>query len=98
MARAESLKPIDWPGIYARIATTTGWTLDYIMDEVTLPRLRSLLRYWSEHPPVHELVAAFVGYKPPQPAQYDDPRSLGAALSAAGIKGQRIRRKKSDAR
>jgi hypothetical protein len=27
--------------------------------------IADLYRYWGESPPVHELVAAWVGYKPP---------------------------------
>jgi hypothetical protein len=27
-----------------------------------------LYRYWNESPPVHELVAAWIGYKPPTPS------------------------------
>jgi hypothetical protein len=40
---------------------------------MTLPRLYALRRYWTRHPPVHLLVAAFVGYKPPEPELEPEP-------------------------
>lgn len=40
----------------------TGWTFDQI-DDLTLAEAEALFEYWGEHPPVHELVAAFVGLK-----------------------------------
>jgi len=48
--------------------------------------VRRLYRYWSAHPPVHELVAAFLGVKAPAetPAQLaaaaDDPSGIGAMI------------------
>ncbi|MBE7204517.1 MAG: hypothetical protein INR70_42915 [Parafilimonas terrae] len=41
--------------------------------------MRRLYRYWTAHPPVHELVAAFVGVK----AHADPPPLAAAAGSAA---------------
>jgi hypothetical protein len=31
---------------------------------MTLPRFKALSEYWKLHPPVHILLAGFVGYKP----------------------------------
>ncbi|MBH0619274.1 hypothetical protein I3A86_24530 [Salmonella enterica] len=49
--------------------------------------VRRLYRYWSAHPPVHELVAAFMGVKqqaqlPPPAASptADDPSGIGALI------------------
>lgn len=39
------------------------------MGELTLPRLDALDNYWRRHPPVHLLVAAYLGYKPPRDVQ-----------------------------
>jgi hypothetical protein len=33
---------------------------------MTLPQVEELLAYWHEHPPVHFLVAAYLGYEPPK--------------------------------
>lgn len=38
-----------------------------------MPRLAAFEGYWSDHPPVHHLVAAYLGYKPPEaPKGIDD--------------------------
>ena len=37
---------------------------DEVEEQLTLPRLTALTKYWSEHPPVHLLLAGFVGFKP----------------------------------
>lgn len=51
--------------------------------------MRRLYRYWSAHPPVHELAAAFLGVKTPAElpppaaaagAEADDPSSIGAMI------------------
>ena len=34
-------------------------------EHVDLPTLDALQSEWSLHPPVHHLVAAYLGYKPP---------------------------------
>ena len=49
----------------AHIAASTGWTWDYIADNIDLPRAQSLSKYWQQHPPVHILLAAYVGYTAP---------------------------------
>lgn len=43
----------------------TGWGWEQTLDELTAPRLNALRETWRIHPPVHKLVAGFVGYKPP---------------------------------
>lgn len=32
---------------------------------MTLPQATELMEYWRDHPPVHELVAAYLGYEKP---------------------------------
>lgn len=53
------------------MAISTGWTLDYVGDNVDLPRLATLNKYWRKHPPIHVLFAAYVGYKEPGATQAD---------------------------
>ena len=49
---------------------STGWTLDYVKWNVDLPTLARLSAYWRKLPPIHVLVAGYVGYKPTeQPAK-----------------------------
>lgn len=52
-----------WADLRAHVIACTGWTWGEV-GTLTLPRLRALSRYWSQHPPVHLLVAAYLGYKP----------------------------------
>jgi len=34
------------------------------MDELDLPRLEALYKYWRIHPPVHIMVQSYLGLKP----------------------------------
>jgi hypothetical protein len=46
------------------VCANTGYTWDEV-GRLTLPRLKALMRYWEAHPPVHLLVASYLGYKAP---------------------------------
>lgn len=62
-----------------------GWDWDYVLWNVDLPRLRSLNLYWKNHPPVHQLVAAYMNYEPKKDApQYGAPEavSTGTPMTA----------------
>lgn len=48
----------------AHVCASTGWTWDYVTEHVDLVRLAALNAYWSGHPPVHAMVAAYFGIKP----------------------------------
>lgn len=64
--------------VYGRIATVTGWDLEQ-MGRMTMRQLRELFEYWNEHPPTHELVAAYLGVGPakgPRPASFADMKSF----------------------
>lgn len=55
-----------------------------------LPQLKAFLRYWDTAPPVHELFAAFAGYKAPVSTQgteasADDSDALLRDLAALGM-------------
>ena len=43
----------------------TGCTPQQAWSEWDLPSITTQLRYWRRHPPVHQLVAAYLDYKPP---------------------------------
>ncbi len=51
---------------------------------MTLPQFYELCAYWTEHPPLHELVAGYLGYRR-KPSQ--TPADLGAlrALAPGGM-------------
>jgi hypothetical protein len=35
-----------------------------VIDDLTLPQVDELYRYWAKQPPTHVLVAAYLGIKP----------------------------------
>ena len=43
------------------MVANTGWTWAEV-GRLTIPRLRALHRQWRSRPPVHHLVAAYLGY------------------------------------
>jgi hypothetical protein len=45
------------------VVASTGWTWDYVRDELDIPRLTALTEYWQQHPPLHLVVAAALGVK-----------------------------------
>jgi hypothetical protein len=49
---------------------------------MTWPEYYDLSEYWADHPPVHELVAAYIGYKRKAPAE-ETPQDLGMLLAMA---------------
>ncbi len=56
-----------------------AWTFEDV-EKLTWPRWRALARRLKLHPPVHWLVAGFVGYKPPPEAP--TPANFGEACAA----------------
>jgi hypothetical protein len=56
------------------------------VDELTVPRLMALNRYWANHPPVHIMIAAYLGVKPRETRKNTehDMRELIAMFGAGG--------------
>lgn len=50
---------------------------------MTMRRFRALRAHWLKHPPVHKMVAAFVGYKAPHSAGGASARSEADASAIA---------------
>ncbi|MBS5743739.1 MAG: hypothetical protein KHW43_09625 [Neisseria sp.] len=64
----------------AHVCDSTGWTWDYVADNLDLPRIGHLNDYWREHPPVHILVASYMGIKPsssPGQSETDEAEAIG---------------------
>jgi hypothetical protein len=59
--------------LYAHVIACTGWTWVQV-DRLTIPRYMKLASYWQKHPPVHALVASYMGWKPPETAPEIDKR------------------------
>ena len=82
----------DWGYLYARVISLTGWTWEYVGQHLTLPRLYEMQRYWEQHPPVGDLVAAYLGYQAPKhPKPQTENRPLWLARGADGRLRQRRR-------
>jgi hypothetical protein len=56
----------------------TGWEWDYVEETLDFPRLLALREQWARHPPVHILLAAFVGYKPKKTSADNSPQEVAA--------------------
>ncbi|MDE1145640.1 MAG: hypothetical protein PW843_03335 [Azospirillaceae bacterium] len=56
---------------------------DAVEQQFTLPRYRALWRYWRRHPPVHLMMAAYLGIKPDEPPPVDEV-GLGDLLAIFG--------------
>ena len=58
-----------------------GYTFAEI-DRMVLPEMMDLFRYWRDHPPVHVMVAAWLGVGSKDEAA--EPTEIEAELAAAG--------------
>lgn len=53
------------------MAQSLGWTRR-VIDDLTWPEVEEHFEYWQEHPPVHMLVAGYLGYKKPEKPRQGD--------------------------
>ena len=66
-----------WRDVYGRLITDAGMTPREI-DELTLDEVYELFAYWRMYPPLRDLVAGFIGFKPNKPVAKPQ-RSLSIA-------------------
>ena len=62
----------------AHACASTGWTADQVWDQMTFELWDAFCEEWRLRPPVHWLVGAFVGFKPP-PRRSGDHRPVDRA-------------------
>jgi hypothetical protein len=62
--------------LFGRLQTDCGYTPAQIC-EMTLDDVAPLFAYWRRYPPLRDLVAAFIGFKPSEPEE-EKGRQLGA--------------------
>ena len=74
--RFSSVDPFD--RIYARLGLLFGWSFEYIDNHMTMTRYRAIEEQLQYTPPVDELVAGYLGYKPSTPDE--QARALDAML------------------
>ena len=88
-----------WDEIYALYCVETGWTWEYVGEEMTMPRAQGFLGIWKHTPPLRGLVTAIaVALGMPQPKENPGARSskpghdIGTyieGLAGAGISVER---------
>ena len=61
--------PVDWDAVYCLLIERTGWTWDTIDDQMDLPRFLALDRHWRRHPPLRDMVQAYLGIRSAEPTQ-----------------------------
>jgi hypothetical protein len=71
---------MNWGDIYAHLITSTGWTFEYIDENMTLFRLAELSAYWKNHPPSHVCNAIMAGIKHSDSAANQDEKVPDFAL------------------
>lgn len=75
----------------------TGWTWEQVRQEMTIPRIKAMQRQWVQQPPMHILVAGYLGYKPdaetgvPAPAKEEKPQDLSELIELFGAAGGNIK-------
>ncbi len=60
---------------------STGMTYDEVLDQLDFPALQGFTDYWRSHPPVHVMVAAYLGIEP-QSKPSDKPREVDESTIA----------------
>ena len=45
-----------------------GWTFEHIDEFVTLPQLKEMSEFWKRNPPVHRMVATYLGIGKARPS------------------------------
>jgi hypothetical protein len=51
------------------------------IDAMPMDDVLALLRYWRDHPPAHEILAAAYGIRPAPASNPDDPSNIGALIA-----------------
>jgi hypothetical protein len=59
---------------------STGWTWDYVLNSMDLPRLFSLMDYWKQWPPLHKMVASYFGLGKSLTAPTLNPKDMEAQI------------------
>jgi hypothetical protein len=71
--------------VLARICANTGWTWDYVRNHVDLPTLQALEDEWLDNPPVHRMVATYLGYERPAEIEAKNDESLLALMAGMPV-------------
>ena len=61
-----SAGPFAWGQLYAHLIACTGQSPVMLRRDWDMVMVGHMTDYWRNHPPVHILVAGYMGYKPTQ--------------------------------
>lgn len=88
---------MSWDELYALFCVETGWTWEYVDEEMTVPRSQGFINLWKITPPLRATlrgIAIFLGAGDPAPAAPKKSKpDLGAYLEAFGSAGIQVERK-----
>ena len=59
---------------------STGWTFDQVAEQFDLPRLKAMIAYWKHKPPVHVMIASYLGIDGKPIQKFDDPEQQNSGL------------------
>lgn len=57
----------------------TGWTWDYVADEIDIDQIIALNKYYAENPPTHLMIKAYLGIGEKKKAE--DEQDFGQFMS-----------------
>ena len=66
----------DLQRLIAHLVVSTGMTWEEVREQFDVPRVKALNAYLEQYPPVHQLVAAYVGHKPKKESSERDLEQL----------------------
>ena len=89
---------MSWGELYALMCLETGWSWEYVDEEMTLPRLDGFVKLWKQTPPIRTMLAALGSALGMEPNAGSTPKrnrpDLGAyleGLASAGIQVERVK-------
>jgi hypothetical protein len=59
---------------------STGWTFDQVAEQFDLLRLKAMIEYWKHKPPVHVMIASYLGIDGKPTQKFDDPEQQNSGL------------------
>ena len=72
----------DWDSIICHVIAATGMSWQTVLDEIDLPRLEALNRYWKDFPPVHVMVRRAMKIESTPQSEANDDEEMTGFMSA----------------
>lgn len=80
-----------WGDVYTALCQAFGWTWEYVDESMTLPRFREITEYWIHQPPVHVLVARYLGIPSKSSIKpLTNDQNVGELFAALGVSPQEL--------